>query len=113
MAKCNTCGNNLFHTALPGALLKSYCPGCEKPAPKVILVKDGIKKQKPVELPWGEPDGGRIGTICACDGSFYVWSPSGWILAGTKDEGFIWTYKKRKPNSRREAILAQRKRKRN
>jgi len=113
MPKCNVCGNTLFYSALPGEFAKKFCRGCDGPGPKVILVNDGIPKQEPVELPWGEPDGGRIGTLCEHNGSAYVWGPTGWILAGTKDEGFIWPGKKRNPNSRRAAILAQKERKKN
>ncbi len=112
MASCGHCGGNLFYRASEGALLEEYCLHCEKPKTTVISVNDGIPKHKTVELPWGEPDNGRVGTLCEHDGSTYVWSTYGWVFAGTKDEGFVWPDKKRNPNSRRAAILAQRERKR-
>ena len=102
----------MFYRGSEGSLVEEYCRHCEEPGPKVILMKDGIPKQKAVELPWGEPDNGRVGTLCEHDGCTYVWSTYGWVLAGTKDAGFIWPDKKRNPNSRRAAILAQRERKR-
>lgn len=111
MASCGHCGGNLFYKASEGSLLKAYCPRCEKPETKVILVKGRIPKQDPVDLPWDPPDA-KIGTLCEYNGTAYVWGPKGWILTGTKDEGYVVPQKKQKPNGRREAILAQRAKKR-
>lgn len=110
---CYECGENMFYRQDEGSYPGEYCLHCNRRQPTVILVKDGIKKQEAVELPWGEPDDGRVGTLCEHEGSTYVWSTYGWVLAGTKDEGFVWPGKKRNPNNRRAAILAQRERKKN
>jgi hypothetical protein len=110
VAICEQCGGDLFYKAEEGSYLEEYCLHCNKRQPTVVLMKDGTTKQKPVKLPWGEPDDGRIGTLSSHNGSTYVWSTSGWVLAGKSDEGFVWPGKKPNPNSRRAAILAQRER---